>query len=312
MLNLSTHQLNVFLAATETLNFTRAARRLQVTQPSVSQQIQALEERLGLPLFVRSGRNVELTEAAQVLIPLARELVYLSVQVEETIASLKGDVHGHLIVGCSTSTGRYILPRLLASFHRQHPQIRTTCQVTTPDQALQLLAEGKVHLVLASNPPPCQDIEFCKFTDEEILLVVPMDHPWAHRSRIGLPELLEADFILPEAGSETYTAIREALAEAGMAMDQLRNLVSLGSLESIAFSIQEGLGIGFLPKLVINRLVQGKVAPVQVSGLNIHREVSIGRNTRRQATAAQKAFWGLIQDQVQLPLQNTGFILQKA
>lgn len=297
MLNLSTNQLNIFLAAAETQNFTRAAQRLQVTQPSVSQHIQTLEEHFGVPLFVRVGRSIELTEAGKVLIPLAREMVYLTVRIEETLASLKGEVLGHLVVGCCTSTGRYILPSLLANFHRQYPQVRTTCQVTTQAKAMQLLEEGKVHLVLASNPPACQDVEFCKFSEEEIRLVVSPDHPWAQRELIESIELLEADFILPQEGSETCLAIHEALAQIDLPMNRLKTLVSLDSLESIAFSIQEGLGIGFLPTLVIKRLVQGKVIAVPVKGLNIHREISIGRNTRRQETAAAKAFWDSVLDQ---------------
>ena len=90
MLNLNTNQLNVFLAAAETLNFTKAAQRLQVTQPSVSQQIQALEEHIGQTLFLRTGKTVELTDAGLVLIPLAREMTFLTIHIEETMASFKG------------------------------------------------------------------------------------------------------------------------------------------------------------------------------------------------------------------------------
>jgi DNA-binding transcriptional LysR family regulator len=294
MLNLSTHQLNVFLVAAETLNFTQAAQLLQITQPSVSQHIQALEEHFGLQLFLRSGRSIELTDAGMVLIPLAREMVYLSTHLEETMASLKGNVHGHLIVGCSTSTGRYLLPKMLASFHHQYPQVRATCQVTTQAQALQMLKEGKVHLALASDPPFVQDIEIRKITREAVILVVHPRHPWAKRNEINLKDLKEADFILPEEGSETHAAVREALAELGYSIYQLNTLVSLGSLEAIALSVQEGLGVGFVPELIVRRLVQNKVVVVKVSGLNVGRDVYVARNASRPATQAQNAFWDLI------------------
>ena len=294
MLNLSTHQLNVFLVAAETLNFTQAAQQLQMTQPSVSQHIQALEEHFGLQLFTRSGRSIELTDAGMVLIPLARELVYLSTHLEETMASLKGNIHGHLIVGCSTSTGRYLLPKMLASFHHQYSQVRATCQVTTQAQALQMLSEGKVHLALASDPPLVQDIEFRKITREAVILIVPLKHPWAKRDEIDLKDLKEAHFILPEEGSETHATVREAMAELGYSIYQLNTLVSLGSLEAIALSVQEGLGVGFVPELIVKRLVQNKVAVVKVNKLNICRDVYVGRNSRRPATIAQNAFWDLI------------------
>ena len=154
MSGLNSHQINVFLIAAETLNFTQAAQRLQISQPSVSQHIQSLEEHFGVQLFIRSGRNVELSDSALALIPLAREMVYLTQHMEETMASIKGNVHGHLVVGCSTSTGRYVLPKLLAAFHHKFPQVRATCHVIPQAQSLEMLREGKVHLAVASNPPP--------------------------------------------------------------------------------------------------------------------------------------------------------------
>lgn len=291
MLNLSTHQLHVFLVAAETLNFTQAAQRLQMTQPSVSQHIQALEEHFGLQLFVRSGRSIELTDAGMALIPLAREMVYLSIHLEEAMATLKGGVHGHLVVGCSTSTGRYILPKLLADFHRQYPYVRVTCQVISQELALQLLAEGKIHIALASNPPFCQDTAFRKFSKERIILITHPDHPWALRDNIEPFELQNADYILPEEGSEIHAAVGEALAIAGVSIYHFKTLISLGSLEAIALSVQEGLGVGFVPELVVTRLVEDKVIPVKVRGLEITQDVYIGYNTRRPATAAQEAFW---------------------
>ena len=127
---LDAHQLNVFLAAAESLSFTQAAQQLHMTQPSVSQHIQALERHFDMQLFLRNGRNLELTDAGMALLTLAREAVTLSIRIDETMESLKGNVHGHLIVGCSTTPGKYILPNVLARFHKKYPQVRVTCQVS--------------------------------------------------------------------------------------------------------------------------------------------------------------------------------------
>jgi DNA-binding transcriptional LysR family regulator len=296
MSNLNVHQLNVFLAAAETLNFTRAAEHLEITQPSVSQHIQSLEEHFDLPLFLRSGRNIELTEGGLALIPLARELVYLSIHIEETMASLKGDIHGHLIVGCSTSAGRYLLPKLLASLHTEYPQVRATCRVTTQAQALKMLQEGKVHLALASSPPFIADIEFRKVTEEAIVFVTPLEHPWARRDTIELSDLVDGDFILPEEGSEIHSAVREALSNRQFSIYKLDTLVYLGSLEAIALSIQEGLGVGFLPELIVDRLVKGNVKIVPIKNFSLERGIFVARNKVRPSTAAQDAFWELIVD----------------
>ncbi len=256
MLKLNTNQLNVFLTAAEALNFTKAAQRLQVTQPSVSQQIQALEEHFGQTLFLRIGKTVELTDAGLVLVPLARELIFLTTHMEETMASYKGDMHGHLTIACSTSTGRYLLPKLLAKFHSHYPQVKATCQITTQDRALQLVTEGKAHLALACNPDLQPEIEFLKVTNEKIILIAHPDHPWASQREIGIEQLSEAEFILPEEGSEIHSALREALAHIGCSIYLLNTIVSLGCLEAIALSVEEGLGVGFVPELVMARLVK--------------------------------------------------------
>ena len=182
---LDVHQLNVFLAAAETLNFTRAAQQLHMTQPSVSQHIQGLERHFDLPLFIRNGRYLELTDAGLALLPLAREAVTLSIQIDETMESLKGNIYGHLVVGCSTTPGKYILPHLLARFHNLYPLVTVTCRVSPQTHALRDLEEGQVHFALFSvNHDNIADIEAISFLCDPIVLIVPLDHPWATRGEI--------------------------------------------------------------------------------------------------------------------------------
>ncbi len=293
---LDSHQLNVFLIASETLNFTQAAQRLHMTQPSVSQHIQSLERHFGMPLFARSGRNIELTDAGMALIPLARELVRQSIHIEETMASLKGGVYGHLLVGCSTTPGKYVLPQLLTRFHKLHPRVRVTCQVTSQDQAIQMLQDGETHIALTSNhQEPVSDAEFIPFLSDPVCLIAPLDHPWALAGQIEPQELLAGGFILREETSGTYCAVAERLSEMGIAIQELTTILTLGNSEAIALAVQEGLGVGFISRIVVTNLVKDRVATIQVNGLEICRRISIGRHTRRPATTAQAAFWEFIQ-----------------
>lgn len=291
---LNAHQLNVFLIAAENLNFTQAAAHLNMSQPSVSQHIRALEQHFGLDLFYRSGRNIELTDAGLALLPLAREFIYLSTHIEETMASIKGNVYGHLMVGCSTSTGRYILPHLLANFHREYPQVRTTCQIVSQELAMQMLCEGKVHLALTSTPKICKEAEYRKFITDQNLLIVPMDHEWAEKGWITPQELTNTQFILPDEGSETHTAVREALASVGISIYQLKSIMELGSAEAIALSVQEGLGAGFVSNIVVNRLVYNRVKIIEIQDLNIMQDVYICRHPGRPRSSAQTAFWEFV------------------
>jgi DNA-binding transcriptional LysR family regulator len=266
-----------------------------MTQPSVSQHIQGLERHFDLPLFLRNGRNLELTDAGLALLPLAREAVSLSVRIDETMESLKGNIYGHLIVGCSTTPGKYILPHLLAQFHQIYPQVRVTCRVSPQVNALHGLAEGEVHFALFSvDYDSYSDIEAIAFLCDPIVLIAPLGHPWTTRGEIEPEELLQGDFIMRESDSGTFSAVREALAEHNISTGDLRTLITLGNAEAIALAVQEGIGVGFISRMVIERLCSGKVAEVTVRGLNICRDIHIGRNHRRPATGAQAAFWNFL------------------
>jgi len=292
---LDVHQLNVFVVAADALNFTQAAHQLHMTQPSVSQHIQGLERHFDTHLFLRNGRNLELTDAGMALLPLAREAVTLSMRIDETMASLKGGVFGHLIVGCSTTPGKYILPHLLAQFHIKYPQVRVTCQVYPQMDALQSLEDGSTHFALFSLPSEgFPNIEAVTYICDPIMLIAPLDHPWAQREEIDVQDLIDGNFIMRENSSGTFSAVRESLAQHDIPISDLNILITLGNAEAIAIAVQEGIGVGFVSKPVVDRLCHGKVSEVKVRGLDICRQIYIGRNRRRPSTNAQTAFWDFL------------------
>ncbi|MCA9921651.1 MAG: LysR family transcriptional regulator [Anaerolineales bacterium] len=297
---LDAHQLNVFLAAAETLNFTQAASRLHMSQPSVSQHIQTLEQHFETPLFIRSGRRIELTDAGIALVPLARELVSRSIHIEETMRSLEGEVHGHLLVGCSTTPGKYILPHLLARFHRLHPKVKVSCHVASQTRAIQMVGEGDVNFALISSPQlASRDMELRRFMVDPVVLIAPLSHPWAQREEIEPDELYNATFILREENSGTQTTVNDGLAAIGINTSLLETLLVLGNSEAIALAVKEGLGLGFVSNIVVERLVKDQVATIPIRGVKFEREIYIGRHLRRPATMAQKSFWEFVKHEIE-------------
>jgi DNA-binding transcriptional LysR family regulator len=293
---LDAHQLNVFLIASETLNFTQAAHKLGMSQPSVSQHIQALERFFQIPLFLRSTRNLQLSDAGIALVPLAREMVNQSIRIEEMMASLQGDVFGHLMVGCSTTPGKYVLPPLLTQFHNEYTKVRITCQVSPQEEAIDNLIAGQINFALTSQiNESSKDVEFRKFIRDEIILITPLDHPWGARKCIAPDELFDADFIMREQSSGTIIALNAALSRIGIQYSTLRPLMTLGNSEAIALSVQEGLGVGFVSEIVVNKLGLKQVSTIKVEGLDINRDIYIGRNIIQPATIAQNTFWDFIQ-----------------
>ena len=156
------------------------------------------------------------------------------------------------------------------------------------------MVDGKIHLALTSDAHMYPEIEYFKFATETIRLIAPPDHPWAYRSAIDLAELEIEDFILPEEGSEIHTIIREALTRCDSSIYHLKPLIFLGCPEAIALAVQENLGVGFVPELVVQNLGCVKVLPVKVKGLEINLDIYLARNRHRPATGTQEAFWQFV------------------
>jgi DNA-binding transcriptional LysR family regulator len=292
---LDPHQLNVFIKASETLNFTQAAKLLHMTQPSVSQHIQSLENHFNQPLFLRNGGRLQLTEAGMVLVPIAREMVNYSLRIDEIMSSLQGEIFGNIVVGCTTTPGKYILPKFLALFHSQFPKVSVTCQVNTQAQAMDMLINGDLHFTLAGYEHiTCSTIEKINFLTDRIQLIVPANHPWTQTERIQIDDLFSGQFILREQESGTYQTVQEALASQGKNIEQLNTLMTLGNSEAIALAVKEGLGVGYVSESVIDTLENKEIQVIEVEGLEISRDVFFNRNSQYPYSRAQNAFWDFL------------------
>lgn len=290
---LNPRELQVFLAAAETENFSEAARRLNVSQPAISMQIRSLEEKLGTPLFVRSGRQVTLTEAGRALIPMARDVIHQTIHLEEAMASLQGDIVGVLRLGCSTSAGKYVIPKLMAGFHNKYPRVDLVCDVSSRRSALEKLREGAVQLAMTSLREPYKGIEYRPFLTDRIVLIVPPDHPWAKKGTVVKPQaLLDQPFIFREEEAGTMEAVKEGLAWHDISLDDLTRVMVLGNAEAIRGAVHEGLGLSFVSSMVACEGVHaGVVAAVKVEGLDLSTTLYMARDTDRPATRAQAAYW---------------------
>lgn len=288
---LDSHQLRVFVTAAETLNFSRAARHLDMSQPSVTQHIRSLEDHFGMQLFNRNGPKLSLTEAGSTLLPLARDLVLSSIRAEETMDTLREEVHGHLWIACSTTPGKYILPSLMGDFLKKQTKVEATISVTTRELAMKMLNEGKAQIMVSSVYSYHPDIEFHKLISEPIVLIVPKDHRWSTRGTISIDELRTENIIFREQTSGTYQVVRDGLAKIGFDVKELKSVLTLGNSEAIAFSVQEGVGVGFVSLLVARRIVYDQVASVKIEGVELTQDIFIGQHRRLPATTAQIAFW---------------------
>jgi DNA-binding transcriptional LysR family regulator len=293
---LEVHELEIFLAAAEEENFSAAARRLGLSQPAVSFQIQALEQRLSTQLFHRIGRRITLTEAGRELIPMAREMIGLASRIEESMRAQQGLVKGDLHFGCSTSPGKYVLPRLAGAFHQHYPAVRVCVDLMDRQAIEQKLLDQEIHLGVIGTCAKRKELECRPLFVDEFALIVAANHPWTARRSIAPADLSTQDWILREGGSAARDLISARLAEHGVSTDEFRVAMELGSVEAVEDAVEAGLGVSFVSRVAARRgLEMGRIKTVEVEGLSIRRDIFLARSRQRTQTCSQLRFYDFVE-----------------
>ncbi len=289
------NDLIVFLEAAECGTFSEAGRNLHLSQPAISQKIDSLQKHFGTKLFIRHGRTMRLTEAGQVLKPMAKELIGTAHRLEETMVSLQGEVVGEMTIGCSTASGKYLLPGLIAAFRQHYPMVRINVQVTSRNSVLEKLASGDVGLGVSSKRIDQRDLEYRDFFTDDVILIVPADHPWAEFARIYPDDLLDEPMILREELAGTREVLFDALRQQDIYPEMLNVAMELGNAEAIVMAVEEKIGVAFVSRLSAARgLELGNVKEVIVDGMTLRRSISMVRNNHIPPTRAQIEFWDFV------------------
>jgi DNA-binding transcriptional LysR family regulator len=286
-------QLSHFLAVAEERHFTRAAARVHLTQSSLSSSVRALERELGSDLFVRSTRQVELTEAGRALLPAARRTVGAAEDGRDAVAGVRGLVRGHLAIGAIQSLGSVDFLGLLARFHRSHPAVTLRIHHVGAPELVRRTADGEVDLALVDLPlgPQGNRVRAHTLATETLQLAVAADDPAARRRRIRLGDLAEREFIEYRSDSALRASIDRACHEVGLhrhivcEVDALPDLVELVTL---------GIGVSLLPPAAI-RLSGGRAIGI-VTDPPIPREVLLVTPLDREPSPAGAAFLRLLDD----------------
>jgi DNA-binding transcriptional LysR family regulator len=185
-------ELRQFLAFKEVVErggFTRAANHLHLTQSAVSQQVKALEEELGTALLHRVCRQIRLTDAGQVFLTHAKQILAQVEDAQSDVAEVVGGVKGNCRVACIPSIAPRMLPHLILGFRQTFPHVDIQTRVGTETQLLDWLKEGAVDVCITGLPVACEDVEEKIVMQEKFVLVVPVEHHFAGRITIKLEEL---------------------------------------------------------------------------------------------------------------------------
>lgn len=253
------HQLRYFCAVAEAGNFTRAAEREQVAQPSLSQQIMKLEEELGVRLFDRLGRSVRLTDVGQVFLKRARAVLGELRAAREEVAERQSSVAGPIRVGVIPTIAPYFLPSRLALFSRKHPQVSITVVEDVTVRLMDRLRGGLIDIAVIALPIRGHDVECVPLRTERLYAIVPKNHSLAKKRSLMLKELRDEPFLLLRDDH----CFRETTIEVCKRARILPQVVfESGQFSSIVGMVSAGLGISIVPEMALEQRPDCSFVPI--------------------------------------------------
>lgn len=237
-------QLRGFYYAARTKSISKAAARMQLSQPSVSLQIKALEQELGTQLFERRGPRIELTHDGHRLLELARPLVEGFDGLQESFASLRESAdRGIVNLAAGGSTIQYLLPPFVQKYTRQYPEVDVRLHNVTGKAGLVLLREGDVDFAVGPMLETPPDIKFHPIVTYEPMLITRHDHPLASQLRVTLKDIASYPLILPPKNQSTYRVVEMVFAEHSLEHDVK---LEVGGYDVIKKYVELGLGISIV------------------------------------------------------------------
>jgi aminoethylphosphonate catabolism LysR family transcriptional regulator len=233
-------ELRAFHAVATAGGFTKAAQRLNVTQPTLSSQVSGLEARYGVALFHRRGRRVETTALGNELLAITRRLFDLEHEADELLAASRTLRTGTLRLGADSP--QHVVAAL-AEFSRRYPGIAVSLAIGNSESVLADLFDYRIDVAVLAEVAPDQRLATRALRRDKLVVAVPRDHAWAKRPAVALTDLSKHRLVMREQGSVTRAIFEKALASARIAVDMV---LEIDSREALREAVAAGLGLGVI------------------------------------------------------------------
>jgi DNA-binding transcriptional LysR family regulator len=288
------YPLQVFNTVVSEKSFSRAAEKLNRTQPAVSLAVQRLESELGEKLLDRTGREISLTDAGQILVEFARRFENVQRELEISLAELRDNASGRLVIGANESTTLYLL-RHLQRYRRLYPKVKVQVRRCLSSKIPGQLIDGDLELGTISYDPSDERLGSTEIYVDHLAFVVAPAHRFANRESVSIRELGLETFIAHNVLSPyRETVLREFQRhKVTLNMD-----VEMPTVETIRKLVQRGEGVAFLPRMCVEQeLEQGTLREVGVEELHVERKIRLVYPARQGLSHAAKAFLELVKGQ---------------
>jgi DNA-binding transcriptional LysR family regulator len=285
------YALQVFYTVAAEKSFSRAAEKLLRTQPAISLAVQRLEAELGERLIDRSGKELLLTDAGQIVLDYARRFDNLRLELENALAELRDNAAGRLIVGANESTTLYLLQHI-EEYRRLYPKVKVQVRRSLSSKIPAQLIDGDLELGVISYNPEDYRLESTVLCTDHLAFVVSPRHRFAHRESVPIAELGMETFI----AHNVLSPFRElVIREFQKAKVPLNMDVEMPTVETIRMLVQRNEGVAFLPRMCVEReIASNNLCEVQVPELKLAREIRLIYPARRALSHAAQAFLELV------------------
>jgi LysR family transcriptional activator of glutamate synthase operon len=285
-------QLRAFVAVARAGRFTRAARRLGTTQPSLSRRVQQLEAQVGAKLVVRTPAGVVLTSAGERFLAHAERALASVDAGRSAIEELSGEPRGVVTIGTQPTISAYVLPSVLARFHEKAPRVVLRLREGEGAEIEERVAAGELDLALINLPVRRLDLAAQKLWQEEYLLAVPPGHRLANERAVALAEAAGEPLVVI-ADSAATAALVAACEQRGI---RPNIVVDADNLEAVRRMVERGLGVALLPRTMAEATQGPKLRAVALSRGAVRRQVALVHRGEAYLTAAARALRATIVD----------------
>jgi DNA-binding transcriptional LysR family regulator len=273
--SITIQQMEAIIALVEEGNFSRAAKKMLLTQPALTKNIKNAEDCFGVRLVNRSSMGITLTPEGKILYDYAKRMIKLRDEAREKVIALGKDACGNIYVSASTIPANYILPHVLSEFNKINFGIRIHIKIADSEEAMNMVLDNEVEMGFVGKKSLNRKLVAEPLWKDRLVLAVPQDHPWRKKKSITLPELLNEPFVIREKGSATRELFESCLKRSKSTnLSQFNICSELGSSEAIKEAIIAGLGISVISiHAVWRELSQGSLFEVPIQGCPMERNL---------------------------------------
>jgi DNA-binding transcriptional LysR family regulator len=286
-MNITLHQLKAFQAIAKFQSITKAAEAMSMTQPAVSIQLKNLQEQFEVPLTEIIGKRIHITEFGQELVETADRIFGELGQIEEKMLELKGLLGGKIRIS-AVSTGKYIIPYLMADFMKIHPHVEISLEVSNRYKVMAHLQENSTDLALVSLWPDELDLESIQLADNKWFLACSTENKKAYAAHIQAGNWKKVPFLLREKGSGTRTMMERFFQDRDI---QVESNLELATNEAIKQAVMAGLGASLLSNFsMAQEIKEGRIALLELPGLPLKSDWNLIWLKQKKHSPAVKAF----------------------